>query len=122
MPSEETFAQAERRPDLRLGGCCITSSAWATECVTCGQRQRLGASDQSEWTTASRPETARLITAYAASARQALDTAQTSAISYCGLWLLLARLAPVATGSDRVRLEDVLECRARRRLRWPPAC
>ncbi len=108
MPSEETFAQAERRPDLRLGGCCITSSAWATECVTCGQRQRLGASDQSEWTTASRPETARLITAYAASARQALDTAQTSAISYCGLWLLLARLAPVATGSDRVRLEDVL--------------
>lgn len=108
MPTEALFEEADRRPDLRLGGCCITSDAWTTECVTCGQRRRLSASDQSTWATASRPDTARLITAYGGLARQALDTAQTRAISYGGLWLLLARLASVASGSHRPRLEKAL--------------
>lgn len=108
MPTEAMFEQAESRPDLRLGGCCITSDAWTTECVTCGQRRRLSASDQSAWTTVSRPDTDRLITAYGASARQTLDTAQTPAISYCGLWLLLARSASVAVESQRRRLEEAL--------------
>ena len=108
MPTEAMFDEAERRPDLRLGGCCITADAWATECVTCGQRRRLSASDRSEWTTAFRPDAAGFITAYGASARKALDTAQTSAISYCGLWLLLARLAPAASSTQRARLEEAL--------------
>ncbi|KRE25630.1 hypothetical protein ASG82_19035 [Mycobacterium sp. Soil538] len=56
----------------------------------------------------SRPDTDRLITAYGASARQTLDTAQTPAISYCGLWLLLARSASVAVESQRRRLEEAL--------------
>lgn len=76
--------------------------------MTCGQRKRIARHDDSSWTTAPRPDTAVLITAYAASSRQALGAAQTPAISYLGLWLLLARFAPLATGAHRARLSEVL--------------
>lgn len=108
MPTHELFEEAERRPDLALGGCCVMTGDWATECVTCGQRKLFGRSDDSAWTTSTRPDTAGLIAAYAACTRQTLGTAQTSAISYLGLWLLLARFAPVAIGAHRARLAEAL--------------
>lgn len=91
-----------------LAGCSMMERDWTTECLSCGQRKFLGSSDDAAWTTASRPDMAGLIAAYAAATRQSLGTAQTPAISYLGLWLLLARLAPVATGAHRERLADVL--------------
>ncbi|MBY0287294.1 MAG: hypothetical protein K2X52_09100 [Mycobacteriaceae bacterium] len=108
MPTQELFQEAERRPDLALGGCCVTAGDWTTECVTCGQRKLFGRSDDSAWTAATRPRTPDLITAYAASTRQTLGTAKSPVISYLGLWLLLARFAPVATRAHRARLVDVL--------------
>ncbi|KUI15387.1 hypothetical protein AU191_06625 [Mycolicibacterium acapulense] len=109
MPTPELFEEAERRPDLALAGCCVMPGDWTTECVTCGQRKIIGRGGDSAWTTATRSGVAaHLVTAYAASARQALGTAQTPAISYLGLWLLLARFAPVATGAHRARLAEVL--------------
>lgn len=108
MPTPETFEEAGRRPDLALAGCCVMEGDWTTECVTCGQREFIGGYDDSEWTTTTRSDTAGLITAYAASSRQTLDAAQTPAISYLGLWLLLARFAPVATGKNSARLAEVL--------------
>jgi hypothetical protein len=108
MPTPELFEEAGRRPDLTLAGCCVMEDDWTTECVTCGQRKRIGRDDDSAWTTAARPDTAGLITAYAALTRQTLGTAQTPAISFLGLWLLLARLAPIATGAHRARLVEVL--------------
>src|SRR5689334_10102257 len=96
MPTPELFDEAERRPDLALGGCIVMAGDWAAECVPCGQRKHIGRYDDSSWTTAPRPDTAGLITAYATATRQTLGTAQTSAISYLGLWLLLARFAPIA--------------------------
>lgn len=111
MPTEELFQEAERRPDLALGGCCVMPGDWTTECGTCGQRKLLGQSDDSAWTTTTRPDTANLITAYAALTRQTLGTAQTSAISYLGLWLLLARFAPAVAGPHRARLTEVLGVR-----------
>lgn len=108
MPTAELFDEAERRPDLALAGCCIVEGDWTTECVTCGQRKILGRSDDSPWATTTRPDTAGLVTAYAALTRQTLGTAQTPAISYLGLWLLLARFAPVAAGTHRARLAEVL--------------
>ncbi|HET7668438.1 MAG TPA: hypothetical protein VFK56_20705 [Mycobacterium sp.] len=81
---------------------------WTVECVTCGQRETIGRYDDSSWTTAPRPATASLITAYAALTRQTLGAAQKPAISYLGLWLLLARFAPTAAGVHRARLSEVL--------------
>ncbi|BBY44161.1 hypothetical protein BST21_17800 [Mycolicibacterium celeriflavum] len=108
MPTPELFEEADRRPDLTLGGCVVMEGAWTAECMTCGQREVIGRYDDSVWTTSTRPDTAGLITAYAASTRQSLDTALTPAISYLGLWLLLARFAPVATSAHRARLAEAL--------------
>lgn len=108
MPTQELFEEAERRTDFTLAGCCVMAGDWTTECVTCGQRETIGSYDDSAWTTGIRPNTADLITAYAALTRQTLATAQTSAISYLGLWLLLARFAPVATGEHRARLAEAI--------------
>jgi hypothetical protein len=108
MPTQELFEEAGHRPDLTLAGCCVMEGDWVTECVTCGQRKRIAPYDDSAWTTATRPDTAGLIAAYAASTRQSLGTAQTPAISYLGLWLLLARFAPIVTGAHRARLAEVL--------------
>ncbi len=108
MPTPELFDEAAHRADLALAGCCVMEGDWTTECVTCGQRETIGSYNDSSWTTAPRPDTAGLITAYAALTRQTLDTAQTPAISYLGLWLLLARFAPIAAGAHRARLSEVL--------------
>jgi len=108
LPTPQAFEDEARRPGYVLAGCCVTPGDWVTECVTCGQRERIGASGQSGWTTASRPSTPRLITAYAAAARQTLEAAQVPAISYCGLWLLLASFAASATDSHRAQLEEIL--------------
>ena len=108
MPTEELFEEAEQRPDLRLGGCCLEPGQWSTECLTCGQRRSLFGDDTSEWTTASRPDTAAAITRYAGSARVAPSLTTATAVSYAGLWLLLARLAPVASGTRRAQLAEVL--------------
>ena len=108
MPTDELFDEAERRPDLRLAGCCVMVGDWSTECVTCGQRSIVGRHDDSTWTTTNRPDAARLVTAYAALTRETRGSAQTPAISYVGLWLMLARFAPVATGAHRARLAEVL--------------
>lgn len=108
MPTSELSDEAERRPDLRLGGCIVMEGAWTGECVTCGQREVIGRYGDSAWTTSGRPDTAGLIAAYATSARQKLNAEQTPAISYLGLWLLLARFAPIATGAQRDRLAEVL--------------
>jgi hypothetical protein len=109
MPSHELFEEAERRPDLRLAGCVVREGDWSTECVTCGQRRLLfGASDGSVWTTATPAGAASRVTGYAALARATLDIAETSAVSYAGLWLLLARLAPIASDTHRARLAEVL--------------
>jgi hypothetical protein len=108
MPSQELFDEAQHRPNLRLAGCCVEEGDWSTECLTCGQRRFFGDYDASDWTTATRPDTASLVAGYAALARAALDMATTSAVSYAGLWLLLARLAPVASDTHRTRLAEVL--------------
>jgi hypothetical protein len=108
MPSQELFDEAQHRPDLRLAGCCVDEGAWSVECLTCGQRKFFGRHDASVWTTTTRPVTAGLVTRYAALARATLDTATTVAVSYAGLWLLLARLAPVASEAHRARLAEVL--------------
>ncbi len=108
MPTPELFDEAERRPDLRLGGCIVMEGAWTGECVTCGKREVIGRYGDSAWTTSGRPDTAGLIAAYATSARQKLNAEQTPGISYLGLWLLLARFAPIATGAHRDRLAEVL--------------
>jgi len=36
MPTVDLFEEADRRPDLSLGGCCIGPDDWSTECVSCG--------------------------------------------------------------------------------------
>lgn len=108
MPTMELFDEAERRPDLSLGGCCIGPDVWTTECVTCGQRRYLG-NDSSEWTTTTRPRTADLVTRYATLIRDSLvDTATATAVSYAGLWLLLAHLAPVASDNHREAIAEAL--------------
>jgi hypothetical protein len=108
MPTMELFDEAERRPDLSLGGCCIGPDVWTTECVTCGQRRYLG-NDSSEWTTTTRPRTADLVTRYAALVRDSVvDTATATAVSYAGLWLLLAHLAPVASDNHRQAIADAI--------------
>jgi len=108
MPSLELFEEAQHRPDLRLAGCCVGEGDWSTECLTCGQRRLFGASDGSMWTTATPTDTATRVTEYAALARATLGMAETSAVSYAGLWLLLARLAPIASDTHRARLVEVL--------------
>jgi hypothetical protein len=108
LPTPELFDEAERRPDFALGGCIVMEGDWTAECVTCGQRKRIAPHGDFSWTTATRPDTGSLITSYAASARQRLGTAQAPAISYFGLWLLLARFAPLAAGAHRARLSEVL--------------
>ncbi len=107
MPSMAMRDEASRRPDLRLGGCVIGSDRWSTECLTCGQRRYFG-DDSSEWTTAVRPATAALMTRYADLVRGSVDTATAPAVSYAGLWLLLAHLAPLATGEHCRRLADAI--------------
>ena len=108
MPSMELVDEADRRPNLRLGGCCIGPDEWSTECVTCGQRRYLG-NDSSEWTTGARPHTAGLVTRYATLTRDSLvETATATAVSYAGLWLLLAHLGPVASGNQREAIAEAL--------------
>lgn len=108
MPTMELFDEAERRPDLSLGGCCIGPDVWTTECVTCGQRRYLG-NDSSEWTTTTRHHTADLVTRYATLARDSVeDTATATAVSYAGLWLLLAYLAPVASDNHREAIAQAI--------------
>lgn len=107
MPTEDLFEEAERRPDLRLAGCCIDPGDWSTECVSCGQRRFLGG-DSSEWTDTARGPAADLVTRYAARARAALGTETAPAVSYAGLWLLLAHLAPVASGEVGGALVDAI--------------
>jgi hypothetical protein len=103
----ELVDEAELRPDLRLGGCCIEPGDWSTECLTCGQRRYLH-HDSSEWIRTTRPETAALVTRYAELAREAVDTATAPALSYAGLWLLLAHLAPIASGNHRRSLAETI--------------
>lgn len=109
-PTDELFEEAEYRPDLRLAGCCIDPEAWVTECVSCGQRRYLreDATISSTWTVTTRRPTADLVTRYAASVRDALGLATAPAVSYAGLWLLLAHLAPVASGDRREAVARVL--------------
>ena len=107
MPSPELMDEADRRPGLRLGGCCIEPEAWSAECLTCGQRRYLE-DDSSDWTTTTRPDTAALVTRYAQLARDRVATDTAPAISYAGLWLLLAHLAPVATDRHRDALAEAL--------------
>src|SRR5262245_8534983 len=77
MPSHELLEEAQHQPDLQLAGCVVREGDWSTECLTCGQRQRFGVSDASAWTTATRPDTAGLVTRYAALARASLGMPQT---------------------------------------------
>jgi hypothetical protein len=108
MPSMDLVDEAQHRPDLRLGGCCVGPEDWSTECLTCGQRKYLD-DDSSEWTTATRPHTAGLVTRYAALARDSVtDTTTAPAVSYVGLWLLLAHLAPVASDNHRKAIADAI--------------
>ncbi|MFG1931751.1 hypothetical protein ACGFK1_14015 [Mycobacterium sp. NPDC048908] len=109
MPTHEMFEEAEHRPDLELGGCVVMPGNWTTACLTCGQRQYLADRDASVWTTATPPDVAALITTYAARVRDAMNMATTPAVSYAGLWLLLARLAPVASDNHRGRLAEALQ-------------
>ncbi len=106
-PSPDLRDDAARRSDLRLGGCCVDESSWSIECQTCGQRNRFG-NDRSRWTTGSRPDTAGLVTRYAAAARAALGTSTAPALSYAGLWLLLARFAPITAGARRAALAEAI--------------
>jgi hypothetical protein len=108
MPSHELLEEAQHQPNLRLAGCVVLEGDWSTECLTCGQRQLFGNYDASLWTTATRPDTAGLVTRYAALARASLGMSDTTAVSYAGLWLLLARLAPAASDTHRARLAEVL--------------
>ena len=108
MPTAALAEQAARRPrELRLGGCCVGPDDWTWECVTCGQR-KYAVDDDSEWTTTVRTPTADLVTRYAASARAGSDMDTAPAVSYAGLWLLLAHLAPVASGRRRTALADAI--------------
>lgn len=108
MPSYELLEEGERRPDLRLAGCCVDPGAWTTECLTCGQRRLFGDSDSSDWTSATPTDAAGLITRYAEVARTSLDMAQTPAASFAGLWLLLAGLAPIASETHGRALVEAL--------------
>lgn len=107
MPSEDLFEEAERRPDLRLAGCCLDPGDWSTECVSCGQRRFLGG-DSSTWATTPRRPAADLVTRYAARSRAALGAETAPVVSYAGLWLLLAHLAPVASGEVSSALADTI--------------
>jgi len=108
MPSMDLVDEAQHRPDLSLGGCCIGPGDWSTECLSCGQRRYLD-DDSSEWTTATRPHTAGLVTRYAALARDSVaDTTTAPAVSYAGLWLLLAHLAPVASDNHRRAIAEAV--------------
>lgn len=112
-PSMAAVEEARNRPDLRLAGCVVGPESWSTECLTCGQRQYLDDNDSddddSEWTTGTRPDTAALVTRYAKLVRRSVvDTATAPAVSYFGLWLLLARLAPVASGSRSAALHETI--------------
>jgi len=106
-PSMGLVDEAGRRPDLRLGGCVIDPGSWSTECLTCGQR-RYFHDDSSEWTTATRPHAADLVTRYADLVRDHVNTETATAVSYAGLWLLLAHLAPVASGTHRAALAQAI--------------
>lgn len=119
MPTMDLVDEADSRPDLRLGGCCISSETWSTECLTCGQRRYIG-DNSSEWTTTTRPSTAAVVTRYADSVRDSLNTATSSAVSYAGLWLLLAHLAPLATDDNGHALADAigLSCEEAAALAW----
>lgn len=108
MPSGDLVDEAGRRSDLRLGGCCIEPGDWSTECLTCGQRGYLVDDDSSAWTTTTRPQAAGLVSRYAELVRDSVDTATASAVSYAGLWLLLAHLAPVATDNHRQRIAEAI--------------
>lgn len=107
MPTVDLFEEAGHRPDLRLAGCCIDPGDWSMECVSCGQR-RYHDDDSSEWTTVARPRTADLVTRYAELARSALGTETAPAVSYAGLWLLLAHLAPVASGATATAVAEAI--------------
>ena len=110
MPSMDLVDEAQHRPDLRLGGCCIGPGDWSTECLTCGQRAYFDDDDDSsEWTTAVRSHTAGLVTRYAELTRDSVpDTTTATAVSYAGLWLLLAHLAPVATDTHREAITEAI--------------
>jgi len=103
-------AEAPRTPGLRLGGCVIEEGAWDRECLTCGQRRYAMQDDGSGWTTsgAQGTDVATAVQQYAAQARAALGTSQVPVISYAGLWLLLASLAPVAP--DVPLISRILGC------------
>ena len=122
MPTMELFDEAERRPDLSLGGCCIGPDDWSTECVTCGQRRYLG-NDSSEWTTGTRPHTADLVTRYAGLAHDSVvDTATAPAVSFAGLcccWPTSRPLPPITTAKQSPRRS---ESRATRPPHWPRNC
>jgi hypothetical protein len=59
-------------------------------------------------TPGTRPRTAGVITRYAAQVRDALGLATAPAVSYAGLWLLLAHLAPVAAGRHRAAVAEAI--------------
>lgn len=95
-------------PDVRLAGCVIHEEAWDRECLTCGQRRHLMGGGDSLWTTSASDVTgvAEAVRQYAAQVRETVGTAQAPVISYAGLWLLLASLAPVAT--DVTAISEIL--------------
>mgnify|MGYP006268599285 CR=1 FL=1 len=107
LPSLEMVEELGSRPGVRLGGCCVSRDDWSTECLTCGQKRYFG-DDSSQWTAATRLSTAALMTRYAELVRDSVGTTTAPAVSYAGLWLLLAHLAPLASGTRRQALAEAI--------------
>lgn len=93
----------EYGPNVRFPGCNVPEDAWDLACLSCGQRRYLVPEDKSEWRAAAVTNTqpAQAIWRYAARAREAMRSSETPVVSYAGLWLLLASVAPMIGNDER---------------------
>lgn len=98
----------ELPPHVRLAGCVIDGGEWETQCLSCGQRRYPLSADDDQWATAVVADSgvAQAVQQYAILARETLGASRAPVVSYAGLWLLLAHVAPVAT--DAARIANVL--------------
>lgn len=98
-------------PGTRLGGCVIMPGLPLIQCLTCGQSGTLFQTRGEDWV--ERPAgdstvVAAAVTRFADQLRGTTGTSDSEALSPLGLWLLLALVAPLATGPRRDRLGEVL--------------
>ncbi len=98
LPAPGVVEEVGDDPGYSFGGCLVVPGMPVVECRTCGRESTWGGQgDEGAWEQRPEPDrrVADAVTRYARRVRQRLGLAEEGVVSYAGLWLLLAALAPV---------------------------